>query len=90
MIRAFPAVCPTCDASQQIGRGDEMELRPCQGSDTCTARLCRGCRVHCFLCGLYACAEHSEWFEGERCCELCIAAAKEQDVELEMEEMGTK
>lgn len=78
MISAIPLRCPNCDARQAVEVdecGAELELWPCQGSDTCTAQVCRNCRVQCYSCGLYACEEHVAVVDGEQWCAGCELAA---------------
>lgn len=76
MITVIPLRCPTCEACQNVERdecGAELELWPCQGSDTCAAKLCRNCRVQCFSCGLHACDEHVVLMAAEPWCHRCAA-----------------
>ena len=64
MFKALSArvECPNCGTSHIVDRdGDgfpDLDLVPCQGSDTCASRLCKDCRYQCDACGEYACEHH--------------------------------
>jgi hypothetical protein len=71
------ASCPTCHASGLADIGSdgrpELETSPCQGSDSCDARLCAACEQKCSDCGLPACSEHLVDVSGELLCCICLA-----------------
>ncbi len=54
-----------------VRRGDaEVEMVPCQGSDSCRHMLCPECRVQCDWCGLWTCREHLKG-DDALLCEVC-------------------
>lgn len=73
------AYAVTCDCGNVL-RGEreedgvDVEQWPCQGSDTCEARMCDCCIRHCEACGLAACPEHLFSYSGDLVCSICLAA----------------
>jgi len=65
--------------------GKALDSVPCQGSDSCSARICDSCKnTHqCDECGLYACGEHlgaEPYLDGDKlamhhACAICQAEA---------------
>lgn len=76
MNRSMTAAdCPSCRVNQVVERDEDgvpdMDLVPCQGSDTCKKPLCQFCRIKCVCCGLHACDDHIRDVEGDMVCDLC-------------------
>jgi hypothetical protein len=79
MLRSISAEvkCPHCDRSHTVDRDEagapDLDLVPCQGSDSCLEKLCADCRVGCDLCGLWACEDHIRTVPvNTRICDICF------------------
>jgi len=83
--------CPSCDVWQRVDLDEDglpdLETVPCQGSDSCTVRMCRACERRCYCCGLAACHQHMQIQDGRPWCDLCLT---EQRIESEREAMLTE
>lgn len=68
--------CPSCRNTQTVEVdecGADLDLVPCQGSDSCKAMLCPFCRVKLDCCkDLFACEDHAYRIDGEMTCEPCM------------------
>lgn len=58
-----------CNCGTPIHQHDSWR---CQGSDTCMARMCEGCKQSCYGCGLPACSDHLGNWSGEKMCVICV------------------
>lgn len=80
--------CPECGAYHwgEVGEdGATLDVRPCEGSPTCTKKLCQTCRRQCGSCDLWACGEHIVDVAGRLTCHLCLAVEIAEGAELAKE-----
>ncbi len=68
-----PYECSGCGFPRSLA-----ESWPCQGSDTCEARIGECCVQRCEACGLTMCNEHSVDYAGAKWCAHCMALEIEQ------------